>query len=157
MNIYDALFSSSFMLNEQIAREIFDILPEQAPLLLICDKDGNCWPSDQDKFDIFFHDMSQIEQICSVIDDGGDPVIGQIEDCGLVATELEAAGGHYGYLIMVLQHHTPESTLAAVDLIEMFLNQTNLVARLIEKNNQIHHQQLKNFSFESPKITESGR
>jgi hypothetical protein len=50
MDIYDSLFSPGCALNEQIARQIFDILPEQGPIMVIMDRDGNCWPSDSEKF-----------------------------------------------------------------------------------------------------------
>jgi hypothetical protein len=37
------------MLNEQIARQVFEVLPEQGPILLIMDRNGHCWPSDSEE------------------------------------------------------------------------------------------------------------
>ena len=47
MNLHDSLSSSGFILNEQIARQVFEILPEQGPILLIMDKDSKLmFPTD---------------------------------------------------------------------------------------------------------------
>ena len=40
MNMYNSLFSDNCVLNEQIARQIFDILPEQGPIMTV----SNCVP-----------------------------------------------------------------------------------------------------------------
>ena len=50
MDMYDSLFSPGCALNEQIARQIFDILPERGLVMMIMDRDGNCWPSDSENF-----------------------------------------------------------------------------------------------------------
>ena len=50
MDMYGSLISPSCVLNEQIARQIFDILPEQGPIIVIMDRDGKCWPSDSEEF-----------------------------------------------------------------------------------------------------------
>ena len=50
MEMYESLFSTGFVLNEQIAREIFEILPEQGPVMIIMDRDGNSWPSNSEQF-----------------------------------------------------------------------------------------------------------
>ena len=40
MDMFESLFSPSNPLNEQIARQIFDILPEQGPMMVILDQPG---------------------------------------------------------------------------------------------------------------------
>jgi len=35
MDIHESLSSRGFVLNEQIARQIFEVLPEQGPIMLI--------------------------------------------------------------------------------------------------------------------------
>jgi hypothetical protein len=42
MDIGDWLVSPSCALDEQIAKEIFDILPERGPIMVIMDRDGHC-------------------------------------------------------------------------------------------------------------------
>ena len=50
MDMYDSLFSPDRVLNEQVARQVFDILPEHGPVMVIVDRDRNCWPSDSERF-----------------------------------------------------------------------------------------------------------
>jgi len=40
MNIYNSLFSKNCMLNEQVARQVFEILPEEGPMMVILDRAG---------------------------------------------------------------------------------------------------------------------
>ncbi len=149
MDIYGSLFSSSGMLNEQIAKEIFGIMPVQGPFIVILDGKGNYWASDEERFSQIFSDKQQLEQVISRIDDGGDPVISQIDDSSIVATQLATDQTNCGYVILVLEEYSPESTFANMDLIELLLNQIGLVARLIEKNNHLRHTQMKRLSLVS--------
>jgi hypothetical protein len=50
MDIGDWLFSPNCALNEQIAKQIFDILPERGPIMVIMDRDGHCWSSNSEEF-----------------------------------------------------------------------------------------------------------
>ena len=50
MNIYESLLPQSFVLNEQIARQLFEALPEEGPVILIMDRKGNIWPSDSEEY-----------------------------------------------------------------------------------------------------------
>ena len=147
MNIYDSLFSSNAtMLCEQVARQMHEIVPEDGLFVVILDNEDNYWCTDEARFAQFFSDPRQLALLCSRIDDGGDPVISQIDDCGVVATELTAEDTSCGYVVVVLPQYTPESTLATIDLIELALNQASLIAGLIDKNNRLHHMELKHFS-----------
>ena len=143
MNMYDSLFSSSCALNEQIARQIFDILPEQGPVMIIMDREGNCWPSDSEKFSSLNISESFLKEVCDKIDDGDEPIVTQISDCSVVAAQLTTERTNCGYVIIALPKYSPESTLVNIDLIEILLNQTALIARLIEKNNLLYELQMK--------------
>ena len=50
MDIYELLCSGGFELTEQIARQIFEVLPERGPVIVIMDSEGNNWPSDAEEF-----------------------------------------------------------------------------------------------------------
>jgi hypothetical protein len=50
MDIGDWLFSPNCALDEQIAKQIFDILPERGPIMVIMDRDGHCWSSNSEEF-----------------------------------------------------------------------------------------------------------
>jgi len=146
MSIYESLLSSPMLLNEQIAREVFAAMPDGELLVVICDEKGNYWASDQCRFSKLFSDRQELERICTTIMDGCDPVIHEVDDCTIVATQLDAERTNCGCLFLVLPAYTRQSTLANMEVIELLLSQLNLVARLIEKNNQLHRMQLKYLS-----------
>ncbi len=155
MDIGDWLFSPNFVLNEQIVREIFDILPERGPIMVIMDRDGHRWVSDPEKFSKLSVRDSFWSKLCVKIDDGAEPVITQADDCSIVAAELATGQTKCGYVVIILPQYSPESTLMNIDLIETLLNQTGLIAKLIEKNNQLCELQRKQLSSYTQKETSS--
>ncbi len=145
MNIYESLSTSDFMLNEHIARQVFEVLPEQGPLMLIMDKNGNSWPSDSQKFDELNISESFLKELCAKIDDGAEPVVTQAGECSIIAAQLATDNSNCGYAIIALPQYSPESTLVNIDLIEVLLNQLGLIAKLIEKNNLLYEVQMKHY------------
>jgi len=146
MNMYDSLFSPGHLLNEQIARQIFDILPDGGPVMVIMDEEGNCWPSDSEKFSTLNISESLLREVCAKVDDGDEPVVTQLNDCSVVAAQLATERTKCGYVIIALPQYSPESILINIDLIEILLNQIGLIAKLIEKNNLLYELQTKQFS-----------
>ncbi len=144
--MYDDLLSSGCTLNDQIARQLFSILPEDGPLIAIIDGQGNYWPSESEKFSQFNIDEQTLKQLCNRIDDGAEPVITQINDFGVVAAQLATERTNCGYVIAMLPKYTPESLLANIELIETLLSQVGLIARLVEQNNHIYQLQMKQFN-----------
>ncbi len=145
MNLNESLSSPVFMLNEQIARQVFEVLPEQGPILLIMDRDGNSWPSDSEEYAKLNISESFLKELCVKIDDGAEPVVTQINDCSIVAAQLATERSNCGYVIIALPQYGPESTLINIDLIELLLSQLSLIAKLIEKNNLLYEVQLKQY------------
>jgi len=145
MNLPESLSSQSFMLNEQIARQVFEVLPEQGPILLIMDRNRHCWPSDSEEVARLNMSESFLKELCAKIDDGVEPVITQINDCSIVAAQLATERNNCGYVIMALPRYSSESTLINIDLIEMLLSQFSLIAKLIEKNNLLYETQMKHY------------
>ena len=119
MNMYNSLFSRNCMLNEQVARQIFDILPEQGPIVIIMDRDGHFWPSDSGRFAKLDITEAFLKELCGKIDDGIEPLMTQSEDHSIVATQLATDMTNCGYVVMVLPQYSPESTLVNIDLIEI--------------------------------------
>jgi hypothetical protein len=146
MDIGDWLFSQNCALNEQIAKGIFDILPERGPIMVIMDREGHRWVSDKEKLSKLNVRESFWSELCAKIDDGAEPVITQADDCGIVAAQLATEQTRCGYVIIVLPQYSPESTLINIDLIETILNQAGLIAKLIENNNILRELQMKQFS-----------
>jgi hypothetical protein len=145
MNIYESLSSPSFVLNEQIARQVFEVLPERGPLVLIMDRRGNSWPSDSEGFAKLNISESFLKELRGKIDDGAEPVVTQADDCSIIAAELTTEQSDCGYVVVALPNYSPESTLVNIDLIEMLLNQFSLIARLIEKNNLLYEAQMRHY------------
>jgi hypothetical protein len=145
MNLHESLSSKSFILNEQIARQVFEILPEQGPILLIMDRDGHSWPSDSEEFAKLNMSEPFLKELCAKIDDGAEPVLTQINDCSIVAAQLATERNNCGYVIMALPQYSPESTVINIDLIEILLSQLSLIAKLIEKNNLLYETQIKHY------------
>jgi len=156
MNIYDSLFSSpGGMLNEQIARQLFEVMPERGAIIVIMDKEGNCWPSDSERFGKLNISESFLREVCAKIDDGTEPVVTEVNECGLVGAQLATERTNCGYVVIVLPQYSPESTLVNIDLIEIIFNQIELIAKLIEKNNLLYELQMKQFSQPSRSETSS--
>jgi hypothetical protein len=133
------------MLNEQVARQVFEVLPERGPLVLIMDRRGNSWPSDSEEFAKLNISESFLKELCAKIDDGAEPVLTQVNDCSIIATELMTNQSDCGYAMIALPNYSPESTLVNIDLIEMVLNQFSLIVKLIEKNNLLYEVQMKHY------------
>jgi len=145
MDIYESLSSPGFVLNEQIARQIFEVLPEQGPIMMIMDRRGNSWPSDSERFAKLNVSESFLKELCAKIDDGVEPVVTQADDCSIIAAQLATERSNCGYVIIALPQYSPESTLINIDLIEMLLSQFGLLAKLIEKNNLLYEVQMKQY------------
>ncbi|OHB77171.1 MAG: hypothetical protein A2Z25_21995 [Planctomycetes bacterium RBG_16_55_9] len=145
MNIYESLSSPSFTMNEQIARQVFDTVPEGGPLVLIMDRHGNRWPSNSDQFARLNISESLLEELCAKIDDGDEPIITQVHEYSIVAAGLATEQRDCGCILIAVPQSSPESTFSNVDLIEMLLGQFNVIARLIEKNNLLYEAQLRHY------------
>ena len=146
MDMYDSLYSPVCALNDQVARQIFEIMPEDGPVMIIMDRDGNCWPSDHERFDNLNISESFLKQLCGRIDDGSEPLITQADNYSLIAAQLTTEKTNCGYAILALSGYSPETTMVNMDLIELILKQLSLVAKLIEKNNLLYELQLKHHS-----------
>ena len=144
MDMYNPLFSQGCVLNEQIARQIFEILPEHGPIVVIMDRAGNSWPSDSEQFSKLEINELFLKELLAKIDDGDEPVVTQVKDFSIIVSQLVTERTNCGYIIIALPQYSPESTLVNIDLIEMVIGEIGLIARLIEKNNLLYELQLKN-------------
>jgi len=144
MDVYDSMFSTSCVLNEQIARQIFEILPDGV-IVAIIDKEGHSWPSDSEKFSLLNLHESQLKELCSRIDDGAEPVVTQIKDYCIIASQLTTERTNCGYIIAALPNCSAEADFVSPHLIELLLSQFELIARLVEKNSLLYELQMKQF------------
>jgi hypothetical protein len=146
MDMNETPICTEWMLNEQIAKEVFEIQPENGPVVVIVDRDGTCWPSDAERFAKLNLDGSFLNDLCAKVDDGAEPVIAQINDCSVVAAQLATERTNCGYVLIALANYSAEATMANIDLIEMLLGQIGLIGKLIEKHNQARELHMKQFS-----------
>ena len=143
MDIFDTMSSTSSVLSEQLVPQVFNILPENGPLMVIMDKQGNSWFSDYEEFSKLNINVPFWKELCARVDDGVEPVITQVDDISITAAQLATELNNYGYVFIVLPRYNPESTLVNIDLIEALLNQTALITDLVEKNYQLRKIQMK--------------
>ena len=143
MDMLGSSYSPSCVLNEQIARQVFDLLPEDGPMIIIVSRQGNCWPSDAEGFTKLGISDGYIKDLCNKINDGEEPIITQVNDFSIVATALATERNDCGYILIVLPHYSPESTMANIGLIEILLSQVGLIAHLIEQSNMLYERQMK--------------
>ena len=146
MDIPNSLLSPVATLNEQIARQIFELLPERGPVMIIMDREGNFWPSDSEQFSKLNISKEFLKELCDKVDDGAEPIVTQVNDCSVVAAQLATEQTNCGYVFLAIPQYSPESTLANIDLVEIVLSQVSLIAKLIEKNNLLYELQMKQFS-----------
>ncbi len=155
MDIHDSLLSPVAAFNEQVARQIFELLPERGPVMIIMDREGNCWPSDSEQFSKLNISKEFLKELCGKVDDGAEPIVTQANDCSVVAAQLATEQTNCGYVFLAVPQYGPESTLANIDLVEIVLSQVSLIAKLIEKNNLLYELQMKQFSVYSGSETPS--
>jgi hypothetical protein len=152
MSVSSSLLSPVAALNEQIARQIFDLLPERGPVMIIMDREGHCWPSDSEQFSKLNISKTFLKELCSKVDDGIEPIVTQANDCSIVAAQLATEQTNCGYVLLAMPQYSPESALVNIDLVEIVLSQISLIAKLIEKNNLLYELQMKQFSIYSSEI-----
>jgi len=145
MDMYDAVLSRSRLLNEQVASQVFETLPEEGPIVVIMDKNGTCWPSDSEEFAKLRMSEPFLKELCAKVDDGAEPVVTQAHEASIVVSQLATDRTDCGYVLIALPRYSPESTLVNIDLIEALLNQISLVAKLLEKNTFLYELQMKHY------------
>ncbi|HEX41332.1 MAG TPA: hypothetical protein ENN81_04640 [Phycisphaerales bacterium] len=136
MDMYGTLFSGNAALSQQAAMQIFGVAGEAGPLIVIMDADGTCRPSDSHRFAELNISESYLAELRSRIDDGQEPIVTEHGDCCIVGAQLSTERTHFGYVMVALPQYSPEAALGNIELIEMLLNQFNVIATLIEKNNR---------------------
>ena len=145
MKTNDFLFSEGFSLNEQIARQMFEAIPKDGPLIVLTDRKGACYPSSSSWFSELAIEKDFFRKLEERIDDGQEPLITQKKNCTVVAKQLTTDRTNCGYAFVILDNCTPESALVNIELVEMVLSQMEIIARLIEKNTLLYEFRMRSF------------
>jgi len=130
-------FSATHLLNEEIARYVFEVLPERGPVLIVMDRDGSYWSSNPEEFAKLNLSEALLKDLRAKVDDGAEPVITQVGETSVTISQLSTDRTNCGYVVVALPRHSPECTLTTIDLVEAMLNQITLIARLIEKSSML--------------------
>lgn len=137
MDTCDTTFSTGLSLNEQTARQVFDTLPEDGVVVAIMDRDGTRWLSDADAFDRLGLDEASIAEFRARVDDGVEPVVARLGDVSLSMSQLTTGHTNCGYVMVILPRGTGKPGVSDANLLEAYLGQIALVARLTEANRQL--------------------
>mgnify|MGYP001493809880 CR=1 FL=1 len=137
MKLCSTKTSDTHALSEQVARELFDVLPERGLMLVVMDRDGTCWSSHPEEFAALGIGDSFLQDLRAKVDDGAEPVITQVGETSVTMAQLATDQTNCGYAIVVLPRYSPESTLTNIDLVETLLSQITLIARLVEKTSTL--------------------
>jgi hypothetical protein len=150
MDTGNATLSAAHVLNEQIARQVFEMLPERGPVVAIMDREGHCWSSDDEEFAKLNLSVSLLGELRAKVDDGAEPVLTQVGDTSVTLAQLATDQTNCGYIVIALPRYSPESTLTNIDLVEALLNQITLIARLIEKSSALRQAHVARYSAAAP-------
>jgi hypothetical protein len=133
MNIFDAISTSNDLVTGHIASNVFSVLPEDGPSVVIIDRHGHRYTSEPDALLTRGVTEEAIHDLCSRIDDGYEPIITKSGDTTLVGTHLTTDRCNYGYVLVLLKDYCPVTAMSNITLFETILGQMNLVARLTER------------------------
>jgi len=146
MGVFEAVSSPGYVLSEQVARQIFDALPEDGPIVAIMNRDGDCWLSSPEGFSRLGISRPLLLELWAKVDDGVEPATAQLGDASVTAAQLATDRTNCGYVVVAQRRQNPESAMMNMNLIEVMLNQVTLIARLIERNNQLNELQMKHYT-----------
>ena len=145
--IYKDMFDSSHLLAGQIRGHLFDLVGPEGPALILIDTDRRFQASHPGRIGFLLGDNRRlIEEMCTRLDDGEDPLVIQVKGGCAAACQLATERLHCGYLIVFFEGYTPETVGANMAMVELILAQAQLVCELLEKNNQLHHLKLLHMS-----------
>jgi hypothetical protein len=133
MNIFDAISTSNDLVTGHIASNIFSVLPEDGPGVVIVDRHGHRYTSEPGLLSSRGITDDSMRDLLARVDDGSEPVILKSGEATLVGTNLTTDRCNYGYVMIILKDYCPVTALANVMLLETILAQMNLVARLTER------------------------
>ena len=128
----NASFSPHKPVNDKLAEAVFDLLPEDGAIMAVLDRQGAVWASDRPRFQQYARESKLLDQLCTRVDDGWEPAVCQLGGAAAAAILLDTERLECGYLLLILPDYTQEAALANMDLIEMLLHQTALIANLLD-------------------------
>jgi hypothetical protein len=145
MRTNNPIFSEEFCLNERVARQIFEAIPKDGPLVVLKDREGNFWPSSSNWFSELAIEKNYFKHLEEKIDDGQEPLIAHRSDFTIIGRQLTTDRTNCGYGFIILDKSSPESAIFNIELVEMLLSQMEIIAKLIEKNTLLYELRMRSF------------
>ncbi len=143
MDIFNNLFSSSDMLNEQIARKVVDATPEDDMAIAIADLSGNMWTNELDDFVDWQEYEGTTALIFDRLADGQEIVFASSENHCFIACDIEIDSFSKGYVIIALDSQFLTNIDAQLPIVEFSLKQISILASTIHVNNNVIHDTLR--------------
>ncbi len=133
--------STHSAVNDQIAREVFDALPERGPIVVLMDRAGHCWSSHPQEYAKLNISPALVADLRAKVDDGAEPIFTHTQDTSLTMAQLPTENPGCGYVLIAIPRCRSELTQTHIDLIESLLSQIALVAVLTEHNHLLKERQ----------------
>lgn len=145
-DLYRSLISDTALMSRQFTGAMFDLANPEGLVLIYVSPDYTVTCSHPTRAG-FLHSTPDItRKLCGRIDDGDDPCVSDVEDGCIIGTQLQAEQGHAGYFLAFMPGYSSQTVQMNMDFAELILSQAQLIYRLIEKNNKLHHLQLVNLT-----------
>lgn len=143
METESAIFNVPAMLIEQLRCHLFNLFGPENLTLAIVDAERQLKTNHPSRIGPLMENNSRLlNQLCDRLDDGEEPLIAKIPGGCAAGCTLIADCGFLGYLIVVLEHYTPETAGANLALIEMVFAQSQLICDLLERQNRLAHKNI---------------
>jgi hypothetical protein len=137
MDICNAKSPMGDVLSEQVARQVFESLPEQGVVVAIIGPDGTCRQSNSEEFARLGLDKTVIADLRARVDDGAEPVSARLGEASIAMVQLAGERSNLGYVIVAVPRCAAKSVAPDITLLEALLGQISLVARLVERNGSL--------------------
>ena len=144
--LYKSLLSGVDTLTEQFKSHLFGMTELEGPVLMLVNDQGELCANHPNRVAFLSEEPNVLSVICRQIDDGYDPCVYAVESGCVIGTQLATETTDCGRFLIFLPGYRSETVQANMDLFELLLAQVQLICQLIEKNNQLHHQQLSGLS-----------
>ena len=147
--LYKSLLSDVDTLTEQLKGHLFEMTELEGPVIALVNHQGELCANHPSRIAFLNEHPEILSSICRQIDDGYDPCVFAVQGGCIIGTQLMTEKTDCGRFLLFLPGYLSETVQANMDLFELLLGQVQLICQLIEKNNDLHHQQLSGLSQKS--------
>ena len=123
-------------LSRQLLDELTDFLPDDGPVIVVRDADGQLEGSDPDRIDLA--DWQEcLEHLHEQTCDGWEPAVTQRDHYSVAALQVGTEPHDVTTVFLILEGYSQETALANMGLIETLLGQIYVIAGLLMRAHQL--------------------